>query len=398
MILTIADRVKNSGLCLSPLMVALAVCISMGGVAPAAAEETTWESLSNVEWGAGLPAFSYPFSQTPLTAYDGGTTKQVGTYNFPVSKGMAGVYMTLEPGAIRELHWHANAAEWAYVMEGNTRITLTSPEGKVEIADVDAGRLWYFPKGWGHSIEGLGPGTAKFLLVFNDGTFSEGATFSITDWLSHTPISWVAQNLGLSPEQVRQLPKKQVYISRHGPAPGPLATTKPRNPKTPLLALPHVYNLQGQKPLSTEQGNTLKLVTAKEFPASFDMAGAVIHLEPGAMRQLHWHPNADEWQYVLKGTMVLGVFGSEGKASISRLAAGDVGYVPRGYGHALRNDSDQPVDILVVFNAGDYQSIDLNDWIATNPNSVLGNTFQIPPELIEKLPQRDRLFVTPAKP
>lgn len=171
-------------------------------------------------WGAGLPAFSYPFHKKPLILYDGGTTKQVGTYNFPVSKGMAGVYMTLEPGAIRELHWHANAAEWAYVIEGRTRITLTSPEGKVEISDVDAGGLWYFPRGWGHSIEGLGPGNAKFLLVFNDGTFSEGATFSITDWISHTPVSWVAQNLGISPEQVNRFPKKEVYISRR-PAPAP---------------------------------------------------------------------------------------------------------------------------------------------------------------------------------
>jgi oxalate decarboxylase len=96
--------------------------------------------------------------------------------------------------------------------------------------------------------------------------------------------------------------------------------------------------------------------------------------------------------------MVLAVFASQGKASVSRLAAGDVGYVPRGYGHALRNDSDQPVDILVVFNAGNYQSINLNDWIATNPNSVLGNTFQIPPELIEQLPRRNRLFAAPTTP
>ena len=380
------------------LLAALALGISAGVVAPVAAEDGGWTSLSNVEWGAGLPAFSYPFSKTPLKTYDGGTTKQVGTYDFPVSKGMAGVYMTLEPGAIRELHWHANAAEWAYVIEGNTRITLTSPAGKAEIADVSAGQLWYFPRGWGHSIEGLGPGTASFLLVFNDGTFSEGATFSITDWLSHTPTSWVAANLGLTPEQVGLLPTKQVYISRHGPAPGPLANTRPHEPKTGPLELSHVFNLQGHKPLSTLEGSTLKLVTAKEFPASFDMSGAVIHLEPGAMRQLHWHPNADEWQYVLKGEMILGVFASEGKASISKLATGDVGYVPKGYGHALRNDSDQPLDVLVVFNAGDYQSIDLNDWIATNPDSVLGNTFQITPELVEKLPRRDRLFITPAKP
>ena len=383
---------------LAPRFAALVLSVSVGGLVPAGAQETGWPSLSNAEWGAGLPAFSYPFSKTPLITYDGGTTKQVGTQEFPVSKGMAGVFMTLESGAIRELHWHANAAEWAYVIEGNTRITLTSPEGKAEIADVSAGELWYFPRGWGHSIEGLGPGTATFLLVFNDGTFSEGATFSITDWVSHTPSAWVAANLGLTPEQLRQFPTKQVYISRRPPAPGPLAATRALDPKTGPLELSHVFNLQQQKPGKGPAGSTLKLVTAKEFPASFDMSGAVIHLEPGAMRQLHWHPNADEWQYVLKGEMTLGVFASEGRASVSRLAAGDVGYVPKGYGHALRNESDQPVDILVVFNAGHYQSIDLNDWIATNPSSVLGNTFQIPPGLVDKLPRRDQIFIPPPRP
>jgi oxalate decarboxylase len=109
----------------------------MGWSISTIAQNKEWRSLANVVWGKDLSVFS----KTPLILYDGGTTKQVVTYNFPVSKGMAGVYMSLEPGAIREFHWHANAAEWAYVMEGRTRITLTSPEGKVEIADVDKGGL-----------------------------------------------------------------------------------------------------------------------------------------------------------------------------------------------------------------------------------------------------------------
>lgn len=184
-------------------------------------------SAAAMTGGGSLPAFSFPFSQQPLTRYDGGTTKQVGTYNFPVSQGMAGVYMTLEPGALRELHWHAFAAEWAYVMEGRTRVTLTSPEGEVQIADVEAGGLWYFPRGWGHSIEGLGPGTAKFFLVMNDGSFKEGSTFSITDWIAHTPLPWVSQTLKLSASQVQQLPRRQVYISRKPPAPGPWERPSP---------------------------------------------------------------------------------------------------------------------------------------------------------------------------
>lgn len=90
--------------------------------------------------------------------------------NFPVSQGRAGVYMILEPWALRELHWHAFAAEWTYVIEGRTRITLTRAEGQVQIIDVDAGGLWYLPRAWGHSIEGLGPGTPPALATSNHST------------------------------------------------------------------------------------------------------------------------------------------------------------------------------------------------------------------------------------
>jgi oxalate decarboxylase len=340
-----------------------------------------------------LPAFAYAFSAKPLTRYDGGTTKQVGTYNFPVSQGLAGVYMTLEPGALREMHWHAFAAEWAYVMEGRTRITLTSPEGEVQIADVDAGCLWYFPKGWGHSIEGIGPGTAKFLLVFNDGSFQEGSTFSITDWISHTPSAWISQNLGLSPKQVKELPKDQVYISRRPPAPAALSDTKPRGEGIKPLNQSHVFDLEAQPREDAVDGSSLQLASAREFPASFNMSGALLHLEPGAMRSMHWHPNADEWQYVLKGSYDLSVFASEGQSSVSSLQKGDVGYVPMGYGHALRNTSSGPTDVLVVFNNGDYESINLNDWLATNPTSVVANNLQIPISLADQLPKGNQDFL-----
>jgi oxalate decarboxylase len=207
----------------------------------------------------------------------------------------------------------------------------------------------------------------------------------------------VEENLGWTAAQVAQLPKKQVYISSYGPASGPLASATPQG-QTAKIEVPHTHNLSGQQPLVSLGGNELRLASAKEFPGSFNMSGALIHLEPGAMRQLHWHPNADEWQYVLNGEMDLTVFASEGKASVSRLQQGDVGYVPKGYGHAIRNSSQKPLDIVVVFNDGDYQSIDLSNWLASNPSSVLGNTFQISPELTKQLPVQDTIFSLPTQP
>ena len=128
--------------------------------------------------GPELPSFRYALASQPTQQFDGGTAKEANVTGFPVSEKLAGVYMTLEPGALRELHWHANAAEWAYVIEGRCRVTTIDPQNQCEIVDFGPGDVWYFPRGHGHSIQGLGPGACMFVLVFDNGYFSEFGTFS----------------------------------------------------------------------------------------------------------------------------------------------------------------------------------------------------------------------------
>jgi oxalate decarboxylase family bicupin protein len=90
--------------------------------------------------------------------------------------------MRLEEGVIRELHWH-NEAEWAFMLAGKARVTGLDTEGGSFIDDVEAGDLWYWPAGHPHSIQGLGPNGTEFLLIFDDGNFSEESTFLVTDWM-----------------------------------------------------------------------------------------------------------------------------------------------------------------------------------------------------------------------
>lgn len=100
---------------------------------------------------------------------------------------LASVNMRLEEGVIRELHWHKEA-EWAYVLAGEVRITAIDYEGGNFIDDLKAGDLWYFPSGVPHSLQGMGENGTEFLLVFDDGNFSEESTFILTDWLGNSPL------------------------------------------------------------------------------------------------------------------------------------------------------------------------------------------------------------------
>ena len=107
-------------------------------------------------------------------------------YEFPVSQSFAAVSMRLEPGGLRELHWHAIAAEWAYVI-GRCRVTVIAPSGDGEISDFRPGDVWYFPERSRALDSRPRPRRCHFLLIFDDGRFSEFGTFSITDWMSRTP-------------------------------------------------------------------------------------------------------------------------------------------------------------------------------------------------------------------
>src|SRR5208282_4578064 len=120
----------------------------------------------------GVQTFKYPFGIAHKRLQEGGWSREVTIRELAVSKTIAGVDMRLTAGGIRELHWHA-AGEWSIMLYGNARITGLDAEGKSFVSDVGEGDLWYFPTGIPHSIQGLNPDGAEFLLVFDDGNFSE---------------------------------------------------------------------------------------------------------------------------------------------------------------------------------------------------------------------------------
>ena len=312
--------------------------------------------------------------------------KEATVAQLPISKAIAGVSMRMEPSVMRELHWHATAAEWAFVTEGLVRTTVIDPQGCSETNEFGPGDVWYFPRGHGHVIETLGDKPCHFILVFDNGYFSEFGTFSITDWVGHTPRLLLAKNFGLPEAAFETFPKEEAYFAR--------GTLPPVEPTVPLEGwnLPpetHKYRLLAQPPHGTYQGGREWRVDSIRFPIAKTITGVVLDLDPGALRTLHWHPNADEWQYVVEGEVSVTLFGSHGRYRIEQLQQGDVGYVPQGYGHSIENVGDRAARILIGFNAGIYESIDLSQWIAGNPADVLATNFGQPPELFGKFPHHD---------
>jgi oxalate decarboxylase len=340
--------------------------------------------------GKELPTFKFELEKSEGRVIDGSYGKEATVLQLPVSKAIAGVSMRMQPGVMRELHWHATAAEWAYVTEGKVRTTVIDPAGCAETNDFEPGDIWYFPRGHGHVIQTLGDAPCHFVLVFDNGYFSEFGTFSITDFVGHAPKALLAKNFGVPAATFDTFPKSEVYFAK-GPIPPavPLATLQGFRPPP----LTHKHSLLSQRPLEVFDGGREWRVDGSQFAISTTMTGVVLEMDAGALRELHWHPNAAEWQYVLAGEFEVSMFGSGGRWRQETLRTGDVGYIPQGFGHSIENVGGATARILIVFNSGHYQTIDLSQWIAGNSLDVLATNFGQNPSIFEKFPRRD-VFIT----
>ena len=338
-----------------------------------------------VEDRGDVPPFWYSFDLSHRRVQDGGWTRQVTEKDLPVSKDLAGVNMRLTAGSYRELHWHT-ANEWAYMIYGKARVTLLDSDGTIFIDDVSEGDLWYFPAGFPHSIQGLGPDGCEFLLVFDEGGFSEYQTFLLSDWLMHTPEEVLGKNLKLSSASLQKLPTEEEYIFP-GTVPGSLEDDR-RAVGGPAAAskINYTFRMKAMKPNEKNGGGDARIVDSTNFPAAKAIAGVMVRIKPGGLREMHWHPNASEWQYWLQGSGRMTVFASSGKARTMNFNPNDVGFVPAVAGHYIENTGTDDLVYLAMFKTERYADIDLNEWIRRLPVAMVKEHLHLSEAEIKQIP------------
>jgi len=326
-----------------------------------------------------VPNLKFSFSDTAMILKHGGWSREITVRELPVATSLAGVNMSLTAGGVRELHWHKEA-EWSYMLLGRARITAVDQQGRNFIADVGPGDLWYFPPGIPHSIQGLD--TCEFLLVFDDGNFSDLSTLSISDWFAHTPKDVLSANFGVPECAFNSLPSKQVYIYQ-GEVPGSLKSQAIQSPYEEV-PLSFKHQLLKQAPLKTP-GGSVRIVDSTNFPISKTISAALVEIKPGAMRELHWHPNHDEWQYYMTGRAKMTVFTGNGTARTFDYSAGDVGYVPFATGHYIQNIGTETLWFLEMFKSDRFEDVSLNQWMALTPEELVKSNLNVGSILVDAL-------------
>ncbi|WP_300001163.1 cupin domain-containing protein [uncultured Cedecea sp.] len=327
----------------------------------------------------GMPNLKFPFSMAHNRLEDGGWAREVTIRECPALEELAIVNMRLGPGVIRELHWHKEA-EWAYVTQGRVRFYLVDDQRNTLVEDLEAGDLWFAPAGFPHAIQGLEEGT-EFVLIFNDGNFSENETLLVTELFAHTPKEVLAKNFGVPESAFDNIPAKEKYIFRQ-PVPKDIEQVRKELGAAQMTGK---YVFRGKDiPATPWPGGATKVIDVKNFDVT-SMAMLMIEIEPGGMREIHWHPDADEIQYYLTGQARMTVFNSVANARTFDYTAGDVGYVPKNLAHYIENTGTETVHVLNVFNRADYRDISLNQWLALTPSALVQGHLDVDDRLMNSL-------------
>ena len=139
----------------------------------------------------------------------------------------------------------------------------------------------------------------------------------------------------------------------------------------------------------------MRIVDSSTFQVSKTIAEGLVEVEPGGMRELHWHPNTDEWQYYIDGQARMGVFGASGQARTFDFRAGDVGFVPFAMGHYVENTGDTPLRFLEIFKSSYFADVSLDQWMALTPPELVEAHLKLDRQVMDAL-RKSKAPVVPA--
>ncbi|KAK4864588.1 hypothetical protein LT330_009583 [Penicillium expansum] len=330
----------------------------------------------NAQWPMGL-------SHNRLGIDGAGWARQENKNVMPDATLMAGVDMRLAPAGYRELHWHV-AAEWSLVLNGSCRIQAVNENGETFVDDLTAGDVWFFPPGVPHSIQALDDGV-EFLLVFDNGDFSEDNTFLATEVFLHTPREVLSKNFGVDIAAFDKIPDDELYIFKGTPAPKDI---QKQNVTTSAGLVPRTesysYHLSEQ-PAHEVAGGSVKIVDPLTFPIASNFSAAVVTVHPGGMREIHWHPTSDEWTFFISGQGRATLFTAPNAATTFDFTGGDVGYFPKSNSHYIENTGDEDLVFVEVLQAPEFSDMALGQWIASTPKQIVADTLNLSEDMLNNL-------------
>ncbi len=272
---------------------------------------------------------------------DAGSLRQLTADGLPILDGLSVKRLVLEPGSIREPHWHANATELTYCVSGDLLVGMLGNADSFSCFTISAGQMFTAPTGSLHHIENVGDTTAELIVAFRH---ERPEDFSLRASLAVMSDAVLGNTYGLEASAFSNLERDGAVpyiLRREGMA---------SIPSDAGLPDPLKFDVEAESPPISSPAGTARVARSQVWPALTDISMYSLRITGDGMREPHWHPSTAEMGYVHEGHGRMTVLDPDGGSDTYELGPGDVYFIPRAYPHHIENIGEGSIHFLVFFD------------------------------------------------
>jgi oxalate decarboxylase len=312
----------------------------------------------------------------PHNKSEGGERIKADSLHFPILKGMSLYKLLLRPQGIREPHWHINADEFGYCLEGKVLVTFYHTSDNKQVFLVQQGEAFWIPSGALHTIENIGGGNAELLLEFTHENPEEFHLSSVIGMFSNAVLG---NTWGVNQDHFRALQrplKDRFAVINRG---------NHQMPDVAQYANPYHFALEASEPLMEKPEGSVRVARQNVWPILQKHALYSLRITTQGMREPHWHPETAELGYVHSGRGRMTILNPAGETETYLLHPGDVYFIPKAYPHHIENMGQDPLHFLIYFDQAMPRDVGFSGSIRALPDEVLGSVLQVNPSFFSPL-------------
>jgi oxalate decarboxylase len=210
--------------------------------------------------------------------------------------------------------------------------------------------------------------------------------------MAHLPPEVLAKNFGVSESALKDVPKQELFIFQTDVPPSLEADQKAAAGATGASPVDFAFRTMEMPPTKRTKGGEVRIVDSSKFKVT-TTSMAMVTVHPGGMRELHWHPNADEWQYYISGKGRMTVVSTGNKGRTMDFQAGDVGYVEKTLLHYIENTGDTDLVFLEMFKSPQYQDVSFSEWLSHTPPELVMAHLKIDKATYDAIPKSEAVVM-----
>lgn len=306
-------------------------------------------------------------------SFAGGKSIDVTSDEMPGLVNISFSLLKLNKGGFQEPIWHPNGNKIGYCTQGSALVTIRSP-GAADVFPVAEGDVFFVPKGYVHTIANRDAKETVIAFAINhnkpEEMYLSKAVYSLSDSVFtatfNTPSDFFN---GIKKNKKDELIKTL-----------PLNSHAPKNTTSPSK-----FNIEGSRKVINTKGGYVQAALKDNLPVLEGLGILGFGLNPKGVVEPHWHTNAGELIYILKGTSRITVLAPNGNPEALEVKGGQGAFAPASHFHNIENIGTDDVEVIAFFSDAQPDFIGVGEVLGSYTNEMLGSIFNVTPNYFDSL-------------